>query len=269
MSTRIPGALAGTAAGAITLGVAELLAVVMSRSSAASGTPSPLLAVGGAFVDLTPSWLKDFAVATFGTNDKIALFVGMGVTLLVLCAAIGVLSTRRLSLGLGLFGLVGLIGVWAVLSRPGSGALDPVPTAVGVAVGLAVLRWLALRAAAPATPLDDDAATPTEPSRRGVIAWGGGLTVVGAVAAFVGRTLNEAGQAVQVARSEVSERLAAIRGSGVAVDIPAEADFQLEGLSSYLSSNDTFYRIDTALSVPQLRPEDWSLRVHGMVDQEI
>lgn len=289
MSTRIPGALAGTAAGALTLGVAELLAVVMSRTTATSGTPSPLLAVGGAFVDLTPAWLKDFAVATFGTNDKIALFAGMGLTLLIACAALGVLSLRRLPLGLGLYGLVGLVGVLAVLSRPGSGALDPLPTAIGVAVGLGVLRWLALRASALAEPSVADgrgeaappgevqpgqaqqsgAAPRADASRRRVLAWGGGLTVLGVIGTYVGRTFNEAGEAVQVARAQVSERLAAARGQGLPVSIPADADFGLPGLASYLSPNDGFYRIDTALSVPQLRPEDWSLRVHGMVDEEI
>ncbi|MGB5934849.1 MAG: molybdopterin-dependent oxidoreductase [Ornithinimicrobium sp.] len=283
MSTRIPGALAGTAAGALTLGVAELLSVVMSRTDASSGTPSPLLAVGGAFVDLTPAWLKDLAVATFGTNDKIALFVGMGFTLLMLCAALGVLSVRRLSLGLTLFGVVGLVGVLAVLSRPESASLDPLPTAVGVAVGLVVLRWLAARAASlvgTSQPRTDDggvvagssagsSASSPEATRRRVLAWGGGLTVVGAIGTYVGRTFNEAGEAVQVARAQVSERLAAARSQVPEVSIPADADFELPGLASYVSPNDDFYRIDTALSVPQLRPDDWSLRVHGMVDEEI
>ncbi len=279
MSTRIPGALAGTAAGALTLGVAELLSVVMNRTGESSGTPSPLLAVGGVFVDLTPAWLKDFAVATFGTNDKIALFAGMGITLLIVCAALGVLSVRHLSLGMTLFGLVGLVGVLAVLSRPGSGALDPLPTAVGVAVGLAVLRWLGARAAglletSQANTGDvglgvSPSVGSSEATRRRVLAWGGGLTVLGAIGTYVGRTFNEAGEAVQVARTQVSERLAAARSQVPPVSIPADADFELPGLASYVSPNDGFYRIDTALSVPQLRPDEWSLRVHGMVDEEI
>ena len=33
--------------------------------------------------------------------------------------------------------------------------------------------------------------------------------------------------------------------------------------------NDNFYRIDTALSVPQVPKDSWSLRIHGMVDREV
>ncbi|MGB3593767.1 MAG: oxidoreductase, partial [Ornithinimicrobium sp.] len=147
MTSRVAAPLAGIAAGSVTLGLAEILALAMQRADAAGGTPSPVLAVGGGFVDRTPAWLKDFAVATFGTNDKIALFVGMGLTLLVVCGILGVVTTRRRQLGLGLYALVGIVGSAAVLTRPGSAALDAVPTIVGTLAGLGVLAWLARGAA--------------------------------------------------------------------------------------------------------------------------
>ena len=40
-------------------------------------------------------------------------------------------------------------------------------------------------------------------------------------------------------------------------------------LPSFITSNDDFYRIDTALTVPQLSRNDWRLKIHGMVDREI
>ena len=40
-------------------------------------------------------------------------------------------------------------------------------------------------------------------------------------------------------------------------------------LPSFITANADFYRIDTALSVPQLSRTDWQLRIHGMVDREI
>ena len=40
-------------------------------------------------------------------------------------------------------------------------------------------------------------------------------------------------------------------------------------MQSWVVPNDDFYRIDTALSVPQVPKDSWSLRIHGMVDQEI
>ncbi|MBA2696989.1 MAG: oxidoreductase, partial [Actinobacteria bacterium] len=114
MSSRIGAPLAGIAAGAVTLGVAELLALALARSGNAGGTPSPLLAVGGGFVDRTPPWLKDLAVDLFGTADKIALFVGMGATLALVCAVLGVVTTRWRTTGLVLFALVGVVGSLAV-----------------------------------------------------------------------------------------------------------------------------------------------------------
>ena len=63
-------AFVGIAAGALTVGVATLLAGLMTWTGLAAGTPSPVFAVGGAFVDRTPPWLKDFAVATFGTTTR-------------------------------------------------------------------------------------------------------------------------------------------------------------------------------------------------------
>ena len=43
--------------------------------------------------------MKDFAIATFGTNDKAALFVGMGLTILLLACVLGVVAYRKWALG--------------------------------------------------------------------------------------------------------------------------------------------------------------------------
>jgi DMSO/TMAO reductase YedYZ molybdopterin-dependent catalytic subunit len=40
-------------------------------------------------------------------------------------------------------------------------------------------------------------------------------------------------------------------------------------LPPFVTSNDDFYRIDTALTVPQLSRAEWQLKIHGMVDREI
>ena len=52
---------------------------------------------------------------------------------------------------------------------------------------------------------------------------------------------------------------------------PAAAvqDLDADGLTPYIVPNDDFYRIDTALTVPQVAPDDWTLRITGMVDQEL
>jgi DMSO/TMAO reductase YedYZ molybdopterin-dependent catalytic subunit len=42
-----------------------------------------------------------------------------------------------------------------------------------------------------------------------------------------------------------------------------------EGITPIVVPNDDFYRIDTALPVPQVDPKDWNLTIRGMVDREL
>ncbi|MCY4162617.1 MAG: molybdopterin-dependent oxidoreductase [bacterium] len=56
----------------------------------------------------------------------------------------------------------------------------------------------------------------------------------------------------------------------VTAEAPRRANFDyIEGIDPLITPNDDFYLIDTALSYPQVDPEDWSLRIHGMVDREV
>ena len=43
----------------------------------------------------------------------------------------------------------------------------------------------------------------------------------------------------------------------------------MPGLSPFITPNDDFYRVDTALLVPAVKAEDWQLRIHGMVEREL
>ncbi|WP_122260920.1 molybdopterin-dependent oxidoreductase [Ornithinimicrobium cerasi] len=272
---RLTPAAAGVAAGAVTLGVAELLAAAWTSWLGSVGTPSPLLAVGGAFVDRTPPWLKDWAVATFGTADKLALGIGMGLVLTLVCAGLGVLAARRRTVGLSGFALVGVVGVAAVLSRAGAAPLDLVPTGLGVLAGTWVLSELLQRHTAltrGAEPANGTAgyhrsrrvAAGSAPSRRTLLATAGGLTVLGALGVVAGQALAGAGRAAQAVARAVS--LPAPRRR---VTVPAGAVSDVPGHSAYLTPNESFYRIDTALRVPRVDPAEWRLRVTGLVDQEV
>ncbi|WP_040924819.1 molybdopterin-dependent oxidoreductase, partial [Saccharomonospora iraqiensis] len=63
--------------------------------------------------------------------------------------------------------------------------------------------------------------------------------------------------------------LGRIRPDRPAPPLPPGADFRRLGTPSFVTRNDAFYRIDTALVVPRVRPADWSLRIHGMVAREL
>ena len=51
--------------------------------------------------------------------------------------------------------------------------------------------------------------------------------------------------------------------------IPAGAELDVDGITPIVTPNAEFYRIDTALAVPAVDPAGWSLRIHGMVEQEV
>ena len=249
-------ALVGIVAGALTLGVAELLAGLMTRTGLATGTPSPVVAVGGVFVDHTPAWLKNFAISTFGTNDKLALFIGMAVVLTAACAVMGVLGARRQTSGLVAFVGVGAIGALAVVSRPHSGSFDILPTMIGVAAGLWALSAL--------WPQGAKASAGTSIDRRRFLVGGAGVAAAAATAAAIGQSLGQ--HAAQAAASRSAIRLPK---PVKPVAIPPGAQLDVKGITPYVMPNEAFYRIDTALVVPQLDTAGWSLKVHGMVDHEV
>ena len=59
------------------------------------------------------------------------------------------------------------------------------------------------------------------------------------------------------------------RPAVAAPPLPAGSDLHIPGLSSFITPNSTFYRVDTALLLPQVDPSTWQLRIHGMVQREI
>jgi DMSO/TMAO reductase YedYZ molybdopterin-dependent catalytic subunit len=246
----------GVEAGVFTVGVATLLAALMTSQGLAGGTPSPLLAVGGAFVDRTPPWLKDFAIATFGTHDKVALIVGMALFLIAVCAVIGIVGARRPTAGMVAFGFFGAIGMLAVATRPHSGTLDLLPTVIGTAAGLWALSTLWQRAA--------EGAQGNALDRRRFLMGGAGFTLAGIAAATLGQSLGQGARQAAQSRSVIRVPKAA-----KPVVIPGAAQLDVKGITPYIMPNADFYRIDTALVVPQLDTAGWSLKVHGMVDQEV
>ena len=96
------------------------------------------------------------------------------------------------------------------------------------------------------------------------------LTSLGAAA--VGLLAGAAGRSALTKRLDVSASRAAVvlpPPVSPAPALPAGTDLGLPGLSPFRTPNQDFYRIDTALLVPQVSTDDWRLRVFGLVDREI
>ena len=88
---------------------------------------SPIDAVGSEFIDRVPPWLKELAIQWFGTNDKLALRIGIVITLAIAALIVGVLAVRRLIVGVVGIGVFGLIGALAAAHRPGESAAAALP----------------------------------------------------------------------------------------------------------------------------------------------
>ncbi len=260
-------ALAGAAAGLVAIAAAELFAGLVA------GAPSLVVAVGDVVIAFQPPGAKDLVVALFGTNDKLALQVVIVIVAVAIAAGAGILAARRFRNGAAVFVIFGLVAALAGQRDPLS---EPLYALVGgivaVGAGLAVLRALlelagggapAAPAAAPATPAAAATPMPDWDRRRFLIASAG--TIGGAVAATaVGRTLLDARHGDEVV--VVSRLPAALEP---APPLAAGQVLAVEGITPLVTVNDDFYRIDTALIVPRVRLDTWSLEVTGMVDRPL
>jgi DMSO/TMAO reductase YedYZ molybdopterin-dependent catalytic subunit/uncharacterized membrane protein YuzA (DUF378 family) len=248
----------------VAIAAAELFAGLVA------GAPSLVVAVGDVVIALQPPGAKDLVVALFGTNDKLALQVVIVGVAVAIAAAAGVVASRRFRNGAALFVAFGLVAALAGQRDPLS---EPLYALVGglvaVGAGLAVLRALlelaggvapAAVGAAPATPATP---VPDWDRRRFLIASAG--TIGGAVAATaVGRSLLETRGGEEIVT--VSRLPAALEP---APPLATGQELAVEGITPLVVANDDFYRIDTALIVPRVRLDTWSLEVTGMVDRPI
>ncbi len=243
------------------LGIAEFGALLLG------GAGSPLVAVGSAVIDLAPAGAKDLMVTLFGTGDKIALFALMTVIVAAVSAGAGVLERARPPFGALVFAAGGVLALLAVTTRSGSGTLDGAPTVVGVAAAVIVLRLLLqrLRKWEAAAQVPSAAPRPASTERRAFLVWGVATAAVAVVVGGASRLGSSAMQAAAAARRAI--RLPAAATAAPAV--PAGASLGVDGISPYITPNADFYRIDTALRVPNVDPADWSLRIHGAVEREV
>lgn len=258
-------ALAGVAAAAVVLSVAELVGAFFTPRA------TPVIALGSTFIDFTPSWLKDFAIATFGTNDKTALFVGMGLTIFLLACVLGGVAYRKWALGVAGVLLMGAVIVASVVTRASVKPVDAIPTLLGTAAGLLVLRLLISRLwrfnSFPDVPAGVAAKEPERPATtRRAFFTATGLTVAAAGIAAAG------GRLLSAARSNVAQARGLLRlptPAKAAPAVPAGVQSAAPGVTPWLTPNADFYRIDTALSVPEITADEWELRVHGLVEEEV
>jgi len=289
----IIGAVVGIVTALIALAVAQLVAALIS-----SPIGAPVDAVGALSIDHAPAAVKDFAINEFGSNDKTVLVWGIRVVLILFAIAIGIVAVRKLWLGMAGLAIFAGIGLVAALTRPTAKATDALPTLIGAGVAAFAMSYLAdlargrpaarwrprsrlansggrpvpasstaepvpassAAAAASAAAADED----LQPDRRRFL-------TIGAVAAGISVLTYAGGSWLGNTRdvNAVQQALKLPRPSQPVPPLPPGTDFKIPGLSSFITPNSNFYRVDTAIILPEILPAHWKLRIHGMVKREV
>jgi len=275
------GAVAGVLAAGAALGVGQFVAGLTGASG------SPVVVVGELQIDFTPPWLKNFAITEFGADDKLVLVTGIVVVLGVFAALVGAAATRRMAYGMAGVAVFAAVGLTAAATRPDATVASLLPTLAAIASAVAVLYLLIPLVRPPARPaartvsydpVTGPAAPGTAPAetgkaelaatdgspRRSFLAAGAATAGIAAGAGLAGRLLTERSS---VARAQKSLRIP--KPAVTTQALPPGVDLNIPGLSPFVTPNGKFYRVDTALALPQVDPSSWQLRVHGMVDREV
>lgn len=242
----------------LTLGIGELLAGLVER------VPSPISSIGAIFVDNVPTSIEQWAIDTFGTGDKAALIIGITITTLIIAALVGTWMYRSGAVvAAPVFLGFGAVGLAASLNQ----SLISIPMTILAAVlatgtGLYALFWLLRTAGGPlaetvvGSPTDG---VPGDPSRRQFVGRAAGLGVIAVAGGGLGRRLLTATRTSEVALPE----------AGTLAGPAPENFFAVDGLESVVVPNDSFYRIDTALLVPRVSVDRWSLAIDGLVENPL
>jgi DMSO/TMAO reductase YedYZ molybdopterin-dependent catalytic subunit len=230
-------------------------------------------------INRAPTAFVRFGIERLGRNDKPTLVTGTIVLTLLIGVIAGLLAARRRLLGDAFFVAFAVLGVLAALNITGSSAGAVVFGAVFAAgAGIVSLRVMLQWAAQPdvaarskpatrapqtrrAAPAPRAKSTAPTHSRRRFLALTGGLAAVAVIGGDLGRALLD-----RVSVAAARAKVILPKPFRKAPPLPSGSSFPVEGLSPLVTPNADFYRIDTALSVPQVDPDHWTLKILGRVD---
>ncbi|HLA65585.1 MAG TPA: molybdopterin-dependent oxidoreductase, partial [Candidatus Saccharimonadales bacterium] len=242
-------AAAGVLAAGVALAATELLAGLVA------GAPSVIVEIGALVISLQPGGAKQIVVDLFGTADKLALNIAVAIGALVLAGALGVIARRHRGWGNLGFAAIAILGLGASLRDP---LVDPILALVAAVVGVAIATQVLRRLLDAVTP--SGLAEMPDWGRRRFIGTSLAVAAGAIVGGGIGRLLIDQRDAVATATADIP----------LAVDpvapLQAGAKLAVAGISPLVTSNSTFYRIDTSLLTPRLDVTSWKLSVDGMVD---
>ena len=200
------------------------------------------------------------------------LIIGTLVVLVLLSMWLGRLAQRRLGAALVGVGLIGLVGALASLDHANASAASALPVP-DRRRRRGLLRWPGSAAGGPGGaggapgPSGASGRTAADAGRPGSAQLPAVATAIGAGAVIAGGV----GQALRrrFAVSGARSRARAAPGHRHAGHAVRHRPRHPGGDRRSSPRTSDFYRIDTALLVPQVSPDHWRLKVHGMVDREL
>jgi DMSO/TMAO reductase YedYZ molybdopterin-dependent catalytic subunit len=239
-------AFAGVLTGAAGIATSEAAASILHT------TGGPIVAVSSGVRDLTPGPLANHLVHLVKHLDKPLLVTGTTIVLLGLCAFAGLLTRRHSFFADLVFFALAAIGL-AATAGENEGTSEAFAVVIGLITWLVVLRVLTEPVLRPKVP---------DASRRAFLVRVGAVGVGAVAIAVIGQVAGGSRRAVEQARRLL--RLPITRGAQ-----PAGADVGVSGIASWRTSASEFYKVGVEIVPPAIRPSEWTLRIHGMVDHEL
>ena len=272
-------ALAGMVSAALALAFGELIASITNK------TTSLVLAVGEFIVDITPGDLVRSSIETLGNSQKIILLTGVTTLSILFGGLLGLLSKKYPEISYLLFISFGVFGGWTLNRDPLTSTVAALSlSSIATLIGLSTL-FLLTNVLDRSITLDLEDPKHRYADRRQFLNWATGISVAAGAMTGVGRVLLKDDKVQNIranivlpnikntdkpiqSSNEVSDSSTSdvIIPEGEATRLSFTEMNEIEGISPYITSNSDFYRIDTALRIPTIDPENWSLTIDGLVE---
>ena len=226
---------------------------------------TPLNAVGSEFIDHTPKWLKNLAIQAFGTNDKAVLKIGMLLSISCLALFAGQLARHKRIAGVSIIASFGIFGGLISAARPSQSALALVPSLLGAIFGCRLLNKLIKTITKHDLPIayPSESRAPLGWDRRRFISTASKTVLISAIFSAVASRLEN--KKISEIRQAAPDSLPKISPSNNLTSTKIPSGAQIFSETPFITPNQDFYRIDTALSLPRIDIKTWKLNIGGMV----
>lgn len=250
------------------------LAVSHAVAAALNIRESPIVAATEGIIRATPGSVVESAIQVLGTWNKPVLLGLVVLGLLAAFVAAGLLAKRSVWLPALIFVALAGAALASLLTGGTTATTGSLPIAAGFLTWVVALSALTepLRRTAALNDLTEGAEERAETggelaeardlNRRSFLLRVGAVGVATLAAGGLGSFLSRGRGRVQAAREMLKLPI-------TTPEQPAGAKVGVDGIAPWRTPNEDFYLIHTAIAVPVITPDEYSLRIHGLVDREL